>query len=252
MNGLLFDPKFDDADRYEFLYDANSLLLSLIPKDQQEEIFSQYLCDIDEECLGTIDIYLYLCRFIPFSWKIVDLGCSFAPQCFFFQKHAQYIGVDIFPGKRFFAENTTHLTLSIEDFLKSKEYFSLELGKTFAITAYVPIIDDDLCRSIREAFPNSLSYSPISSTSKTESPVPSTDPSSYFTVSELNLLRSTFENRPEFSIHDINLIARDEKYSRILLRFLETIQKEPGQRDKIYAICSSLIKRMKAKQPRTF
>jgi hypothetical protein len=135
-------------------------LFSLLPKDQVERVFSSEYCDISPEFLGFVDIYESLSKIIPLDWTVVDLGCSYATQSFFFKDHRSYVGVDVYaPIKsRFFTENTTHFYMSIADFVKKKRF--KDKDRIFAICSYVPPWKNDNMSICRHTFKNVFTYYP--------------------------------------------------------------------------------------------
>ena len=134
-------------------------LLSLIPKEQIENVFNQRECDIDIEFLGFIDIYKKLSEIIPKHFTIVDLGCAYNPQCFYFKDHKKYIAVDISDCEKFKSENCEIYNKSIEDFIR-EDISGLNLDETFAICSYVPPWGGDNRKMVRESFKNQFVYYP--------------------------------------------------------------------------------------------
>lgn len=131
-------------------------LLKLLPVNQIDQVFSQEYCDIDYEFLGFTDIYEHLSEIIPLHFTVIDLGCCYAPQCFYFRKHKKYIGVDMFDCVRFHSENTVHYLKTISEFIRD-DLFELDLDETFAICSYVPSTERGL---IRMKFKNVFVYYP--------------------------------------------------------------------------------------------
>ena len=140
---------------------SNERLLSMIPTEQFERVMAAEMCDIDPEFLGFVGIYERLSQMIPEHWTVVDLGCAYAPQAFFFEKHKAYIGVDLMTpiSARFFGRNTTHHTTPISQFIKEFGG-TFDLGQTFAICSYVPPWHDDNGKLAREFFQNVFVYYP--------------------------------------------------------------------------------------------
>jgi hypothetical protein len=70
---------------------------------------------------------------------VFDLGCAYAPQCYYFRNHKKYIGVDIGDVKRFYTPNAEMHQCSIKDFFKNQDMVqSLDFRQTFGIISYVP------------------------------------------------------------------------------------------------------------------
>lgn len=134
-------------------------LLSLIPKEQIDRVFNQKECDIDIEFLGFIDIYKKLSEIIPKHFTIVDLGCAYNPQCFYFKDHKKYIAVDLYTKERFQAENCELINKSICEYIKN-DISDLNLDETFAICSYVPDWHDNNIEMVRKTFKNVFTYYP--------------------------------------------------------------------------------------------
>lgn len=121
-------------------------LLAELPKDQIKKVFHQDICDIDPEFLGFLHIYKALSEIIPKHWTIIDLGCAYNPQCFYFTEHKQYIAVDNDKIEKFKAPNCTIYETNIENFIFSDLNDLIEkdlnLNETFAILNYVPLREE--------------------------------------------------------------------------------------------------------------
>lgn len=112
-------------------------------------------CDIDYDFVGFIETYKRLSQVIPRHWIIVDLGCAYAPQCWYFRKHAKYIGIDHSVKYRFSVNNTEHHIQSIQDWIKY--HASAMPENTFAIANY-SLIDTTI---VRESFNYCFTYYPV-------------------------------------------------------------------------------------------
>lgn len=134
-------------------------ILQLIPDDQIQKVFGQDYCDIDYEFLGFLDIYEALSKIIPKHFTVIDLGCAYNAQCFYFTEHKKYIAVDISDCEKFCASNTEIHVKSIEDFIKS-DISDLNLDAVFAICSYVPNWGGDNRQMVRNTFPNVYTYFP--------------------------------------------------------------------------------------------
>ena len=131
-----------------------------LPKDQIDMVMSGNI-DIEPQFLGFVSTYLLLSFLIPKHFTVIDLGCAYAPQCFYFSDHKQYVGVDLSVENRFHTDNTTMYTMSISNFIK--DYIELfDLDTTFAICNYVPEWRDDNMKLIRENFKNVFVFYPAS------------------------------------------------------------------------------------------
>lgn len=143
--------------------DSNRRLLSMLPAEQLDRVLGSHQCDIEPDFLGFVGIYDRLAQIVPRSWTVVDLGCAYAPQAFFFATHAAYIGVDLLTplDARFVAPNSQHLHMPIADFVEQHSA-KLHQGTTFAICSYVPPWHGNNIKLVREAFSNVFRFYPCS------------------------------------------------------------------------------------------
>jgi hypothetical protein len=144
--------------------DSNRRLLEMLPPEQTDRVFSFAMCDIGPEFLGFVGIYERLSQIIPVDWTVIDLGCAYAPQAFFFEKHREYIGVDLLTEleARFAARNSRHYHMAVSEFVErhTGEY---RQDTTFAICSYVPPWGGDNMSLARGAFKNVFTFYPASS-----------------------------------------------------------------------------------------
>ena len=140
---------------------VNSALLAKIPAAQLDRVMGQPMADISPEFLGFVDIYAALASIIPLHWTIVDLGCAYAPQSLFFERHKKYIGVDVMTPipSRFSGCNTEHVEASIGDFIE-KRLAEFDQKTTFAVCSYVPPWHGDNLGLARKSFQNVFTYYP--------------------------------------------------------------------------------------------
>jgi len=134
-------------------------LLNRIPKEQIERVFKQYYCDISPEFIGFIDIYESLSKIIPKHFTVVDLGCAYNPQCFYFTEHKQYVAVDVSDCEKFQSENCVIYNKSIEKFI-TENLNDFNLKQTFAICSYVPPWGGDNVGMVKQSFENCFVYYP--------------------------------------------------------------------------------------------
>jgi len=120
-------------------------LFTQYPK-MAKEVMEQDMCDIDGDFLGFVDIYYHLSKIIPKDWTIIDFGCAYAPQAYYFRNHKKYIGVDVSDCKKFTFKNSEYITSSIED------YNCVDTTRLFAICSYVPADRDKLRKCYRNLF----------------------------------------------------------------------------------------------------
>ena len=118
--------------------------------------YSGYPYDMNFEEPGYLKQYRALASVIPFHYTIIDFGCGFAPQCWYFRNHTQYVGIDTIDIDRCVLDNTYHYSCTIEYFLKylAKDYLN---ETTFAICNFV---DDKYTKQITEHFSKVFCYHP--------------------------------------------------------------------------------------------
>lgn len=141
-------------------------VLDLIPKEQCERVFNQTMVDIEPRFVGFTQIYKALSEIIPRHFTIVDLGCAYNPQCFYFQDHKKYMAVDLPAAEwrggkieRFQSDNCEIFEMDIRDFIE-KHIDEVNLKETFAICNYVPNWGQDNKQLVRESFENCYVYYP--------------------------------------------------------------------------------------------
>lgn len=116
--------------------------------------------DMDYTFLGFEDVYAAVTQFVPKSKTILDLGCAYGTQAWFFREYKQYIGVegsDIIPME---TQNSLYFTkTSIQDFISViLPKLNLNMEEIFAVCSYV---DDETARElVRKTFPHCLVYYP--------------------------------------------------------------------------------------------
>jgi len=138
---------------------SNRKLLDKLPKEQAYEVFDQDMVDIEPCFLGFVNFYERLSEIIPKHFTVIDLGCAYNPQCFFFTEHKQYIAVDISDCKKFRSDNCIIYEESIEDFIKNRLH-SFLLEETFAICSFVPDWGGNNIEMVRKSFKNVFTYYP--------------------------------------------------------------------------------------------
>lgn len=140
-------------------------LFKTLPEDQVKRVMNQKMVDIEPQFLGFIGTYYYLSKMIPKHFTVIDLGCSYNPQCFYFTEHKKYIAVDLSipPEKleRFRSDNCEIFDCSIENYIKN-HISGLNLQQCFAICNYVPPWGGDNRKMVREVFENCYIYYPNS------------------------------------------------------------------------------------------
>ena len=135
-------------------------LYKIIPKEEIKKVFSgTAAAELDHTFLAFEEVYRSVLDFVPKGKTIIDLGCAYAPQAYYFAEYAKYIGVDvIIPDIHFTTANMTLYQMSAQQFCKKVIDEKWDLDNCFAICSYVP---DDIARKcVRETFPNCLVYYP--------------------------------------------------------------------------------------------
>lgn len=134
-------------------------LQALVP-DQVESVMGQETCDIEPQFMGFVLTYARLARLIPKHWTVIDLGCCYAAQAWYFREHKRYIGVDLTSKAqldRFTFGNTEHLAQDIKR--TAAEWAERDTSEVFAISNYVPT-NEATKAAVREAFTNLYVFYP--------------------------------------------------------------------------------------------
>lgn len=139
-------------------------LFKLIPRDKIDQIF-QTSYTVGAECdisfLGFEEVYKAVTMFVPKRKIIIDCGCSYAFQSWYFRDYQKYIGVDCGSSINdvLETENSEFYFVTIQHFIK-KVFPTLghSLDDVFAICSYVP--DGESREMVRNFFPHCLVYYP--------------------------------------------------------------------------------------------
>lgn len=139
-------------------------LFKLIPREKIIEIFeaSEMIgAECDSSFLGFEEVYKAVTLFAPKSKVIIDLGCAYAFQSWYFQDYRKYIGVDISVRRQdvLETENSEFYFMSIQNFIKDVfPGLRYSLDEVFAICSYVP--DDEAREMVKNFFHHCLVYYP--------------------------------------------------------------------------------------------
>lgn len=136
-------------------------LFKIIPEEEIKRVFScgTASAELDYTFLAFEDVYKSILSFVPKGKIIIDLGCAYAPQAYYFEDYLGYIGVDVkIPDVHFITSNMSLYEMSIQQFCLKVIEENWNLEKYFAICSYVP--DDDARKCVRETFHNCLVYYP--------------------------------------------------------------------------------------------
>ena len=160
-------------------------LFDEIQKNYPDQIKSALIDDcarieVVPECMTCDDIiYKALSITIPKHWVVIDIGCAYAAQAYYFKEHKKYIGIDLSPIGickdfknleegifRFAFENTEHWVKSAVDLTK-EDFKDYDLSQTFAIMNFNPLwmsskVEDksDEIKRIISLFQNVYCYYP--------------------------------------------------------------------------------------------
>lgn len=136
-------------------------LLDMIPQNQKDEVFKNSL-EISPEFIGFVGTYKHLSEIIPKHYTIIDLGCGYNAQSFYFKNHKQYIAVDFYPDLICFkSENCIFHNITISNFIfQILPTLNLDLDKVFAICTYVPDWYGQNMNLVKSTFKNVFTYYP--------------------------------------------------------------------------------------------
>lgn len=133
-------------------------LMFALPNDQWQKVMNQPMCDIDATFFGFIHTYDALSKIIPKEFTVIDLGCCFNAQSFYFTEHREYIAVDISDCIKFKPDNCTIYNKSISEFIE-RDISKFDLKTTFAICNYV---SDSMAELVRKSFMHVYTFYPHS------------------------------------------------------------------------------------------
>lgn len=147
--------------------DYEHYLRSLIPDNEWERVMrSDASAEIDCNNMtcgrGT---YYMLSKMIPKDWTVIDFGCAYNAQSYFFQNHARHIAIEPewkntdFRFEHFRAPRTEIIFTTGQDFINDLlSNMNLNIDKTFAIVNYVPSGACNLL--VRQTFKNVFTFYP--------------------------------------------------------------------------------------------
>lgn len=130
---------------------------NMIPREEMIRVFSESdsaSVEIDSSFLCFGDEYRHLSEILPKDTVIIDLGCAYNPQAYYFKDFDRTISVDLSFGNnvRFQPKNNEIFIESIQHFIKETlPTLHLDLEKCFAICSYVP--DEEAQKMVAETFP---------------------------------------------------------------------------------------------------
>ena len=150
-----------NSEEFHFHETANDELLEMIPQEELDRVLNQHECDIEPSFLGFVGIYRNLSEMIPKHWTVIDFGCAYNAQAYFFRDHKRCIAVDT-PGitERFMTPNCEFHEMRAQRFIVDLVGgdSDIDLETTFAICSYVP--DEGAQCAVKNWFPNCYVFYP--------------------------------------------------------------------------------------------
>jgi SAM-dependent methyltransferase len=101
--------------------------------------------------MGFTEVYKHLAQIIPKGRIVVDLGCGYGAQAFYFRHHKQYIAVDLTIHAVLPNHNFKYCMMSIKEWI-DKELPKYHIEDLFAICNFVPPWNDDNEQLVRDNF----------------------------------------------------------------------------------------------------
>lgn len=170
---LTYTRVYEDKPLFEDV-DGNILeLLRLIPKEEQQRVFSWRYSEYcpapnkDIGFLGFIETYKHLSQMIPKHLTIIDIGAYGNAQSYYFTEHKKYIAVEpsCSDGRgipMFQPSNCEIFRCTGQQFVDHiLPRLRLDLDTTFVVMNYVP--SSECSEVIRKTFPNLFIYYPSTS-----------------------------------------------------------------------------------------
>lgn len=136
---------------------CNLIKNEIIPKEELDRVFENSYsasAEMDQTFLCFEDEYEYVLENTSPNDIIIDLGCAYNPQCWYFKDYDRYIAVDLpmFDDVRFDSGNVEFYIMSIQKFIKEElAKLNLDLNKVVAVCNAVP--DEEARKMVVETFP---------------------------------------------------------------------------------------------------
>jgi hypothetical protein len=136
---------------------CNLLKYNLIPKEELDRVFKDSdtaSAEIDLTFLCFEEGYEYIQNNTSKENIIIDFGCGYNAQCWYFKDYKRYIAVDLpFDNNvRFDSGNVEFYLMSIQTFIQEElAKLNLDLNNVIAICSAVP--DTEAQEMIAETFP---------------------------------------------------------------------------------------------------
>ena len=135
-------------------------LYRMIPQEEHDRVFAGTAgAELDSTFLAFEEVYKGIRNFVPKSWTILDIGCGYAAQAYYFRDYKKYIGVTLpMEGAKYYrTENMELYGTSAQEFIP-RFVIDNDVSKVFAICSYVP--DAVAQQLVRDCFPYHLVYYP--------------------------------------------------------------------------------------------
>lgn len=135
-------------------------LIKQIPKELIDKMFENADIDVDYTFLCFEEVYKAVTEFVPKDTIIIDFGCAYAFQSWYFKDYKKYIGVEIQGNENSVLklDNSEFYFMSIQEFISEFDKLGYDKEKVFAVCSYVT--DKQARQTVRENFPNCLVYYP--------------------------------------------------------------------------------------------
>lgn len=130
--------------------------IKLIPKEELDRVFTESetaSAEMDCTFLCFENVYMKVKEHCSKDTVIIDLGCAYAPQSYWFTDCKKYIGVDLPFGNniRFATPNSEFYIMSGQRFIDEVlPTMNLDFENVIAVCSYVP--DVDLQKKVRDIF----------------------------------------------------------------------------------------------------
>lgn len=138
-------------------------LFNLIPREKLDYLFANSHAGAELDCtfLAFEHVYKEVLEVTSKDKTIIDLGCAYATQSWYFKDHKKYIGVDDFSNSDsvIHTDNSEFYFMTIQEFIREVlPSLDLNLNDVFAVCFYVP--DKDAQDLVVKTFPYCRVYYP--------------------------------------------------------------------------------------------
>ena len=148
-------------------------LFTKIPREELNRLFEESYAgaELDFSYLGFEEIYQKVLEVAPPGMVILDLGCAYATQSWYFRDHKEYIGVDYGACMKknptyednlkcvIHTENSRYFFEPIQTFIKETlPTLGLDLNNVFAVCSAVP--DKEARQLMKDTFLHYLDWYP--------------------------------------------------------------------------------------------